>query len=110
MVGDYHLYVVDAQGNASAASKALVRQRWNHVDDKAAGVTYSGTWSNWNDTKDMNGSEKVTSTAGNYAEFSFTGSGVRYLSMTQPNMGDGSEHGGADPADGVFRLVRACGR
>ncbi|MFE9452416.1 RICIN domain-containing protein [Streptomyces sp. NPDC006739] len=85
--GDYRLYVVDAQGNASAASKALVRQRWNHVDDKAAGVTYSGTWSNWNDTKDMNGSEKFTSTAGNYAEFSFTGSGVRYLGMTQPNMG-----------------------
>ncbi|MFG3228224.1 RICIN domain-containing protein [Kitasatospora sp. NPDC048194] len=85
--GDYHLYVVDAQGNASAASNALVRQRWNHVDDKAAGVTYSGTWSNWNDSKDMNGSESVTSTAGNYAAFSFTGSGVRYLSMTQPNMG-----------------------
>ncbi|MFI2207949.1 RICIN domain-containing protein [Streptomyces sp. NPDC020192] len=85
--GDYRLYIVDAQGNASAASKALVRQRWNHVDDKAAGVTYSGTWSNWNDTKDMNGSEKFTSTAGNYAEFSFTGSGVRYLGMTQPNMG-----------------------
>jgi hypothetical protein len=85
--GDYRLYVVDAQGNASAASKALVRQHWNHVDDRTAGVTYSGTWSNWNDTKDMNGSEKFTSTAGNYAEFSFTGSGVRYLSMTQPNMG-----------------------
>ncbi|MFF7791454.1 RICIN domain-containing protein [Streptomyces sp. NPDC007991] len=85
--GDYRLYVVDAQGNASVASKALVRQRWNHVDDKAPGVTYAGTWSNWNDTKDMNGSEKLTSTAGDYAEFSFTGSGVRYLSMTQPNMG-----------------------
>ncbi|WNM32583.1 RICIN domain-containing protein [Streptomyces sp. Li-HN-5-11] len=85
--GDYRLYVLDAQGSASAASKALVRQRWNHVDDKAAGVTYSGAWSNWNDTKDMNGSEKFTSTAGNYAEFSFTGTGVRYLGMTQPNMG-----------------------
>ncbi|MGQ4434399.1 RICIN domain-containing protein [Streptomyces sp. SAS_260] len=85
--GDYRLYVVDAQGHASAASKALVRQRWNHVDDKAAGVTYSGAWSNWNDTKDMNGSEKFTNTTGNYAEFSFTGTGVRYLSMTQPNMG-----------------------
>ncbi|MFC8435802.1 RICIN domain-containing protein [Streptomyces sp. NPDC057253] len=85
--GDYRLYVLDSQGHASAASKALVRQRWNHVDDKAAGVTYSGTWSNWNDTKDMNGSENFTSTAGNYAQFAFTGTGVRYLSMTQPNMG-----------------------
>ncbi|WP_333738625.1 RICIN domain-containing protein [Streptomyces sp. IBSBF 2806] len=85
--GDYRLYVVDAQGNASAASKELVRQRWNHVDDKAAGVTYSGTWSNWNDTKDMNGSEKFTRGAGDHAEYAFTGSGVRYLGMTQPNMG-----------------------
>ncbi|MEV0536797.1 RICIN domain-containing protein [Kitasatospora sp. NPDC050463] len=85
--GDYRLYVIDAQGHTSAASKALVRQRWNHVDDKAAGVTYSGTWSNWKDTKDLNGSEKFTTGAGSYTEFAFTGSGVRYLGMTQPNMG-----------------------
>jgi hypothetical protein len=53
--GDHHLYVVDAQGNASPASKALVRQRRSYVDDKAAGVTYSGTWPNRNDTQDLNG-------------------------------------------------------
>jgi hypothetical protein len=85
--GDYHLYVVDAQGNVSPASNALVRQRFTYVDDKAAAVTYSGTWSNWNDTKDMNGSESYTGTAGNSAQYSFTGTGIRYLSMTQPNMG-----------------------
>ncbi|MFF9808383.1 RICIN domain-containing protein [Streptomyces coeruleorubidus] len=86
-VGDYRLYVVDAQGNASAASDALVRQRWAYVDDKAASVTYSAGWSNWNDTQDFNGSEKFTSSAGNYVEYSFTGSAIRYLSMKQPNMG-----------------------
>ncbi|MEV4859514.1 RICIN domain-containing protein [Streptomyces ossamyceticus] len=85
--GQYRLYVVDAQGNASPASKSLVRQSWAYVDDKAAGVTYSGTWSNWNDTKDMNGSEKFTSRAGDSVQYAFTGSGVRYLSMKQPNMG-----------------------
>ncbi|MFF7258785.1 RICIN domain-containing protein [Streptomyces sp. NPDC008159] len=85
--GHYRLYVVDAQGNASPASKSLVRQSWAYVDDKAAGVTYSGTWSNWNDTKDMNGSEKFTSRAGDSVQYAFTGSGVRYLSMKQPNMG-----------------------
>ncbi|MDX3520599.1 RICIN domain-containing protein [Streptomyces scabiei] len=85
--GDYRLYVVDAQGDASAASKALVRQRWAYADDKAASVTYSSGWSNWNDTKDFNGSEKFTSASGNYAEYSFTGTGIRYLSMKQPNMG-----------------------
>ncbi|MFF6783104.1 RICIN domain-containing protein [Streptomyces sp. NPDC012510] len=86
-LGDYRLYVVDAQGAASVASKALVRQRWAYVDDKAASMTYSSGWSNWNDTKDYNGSEKFTSASGNYAEYSFTGTGIRYLSMKQPNMG-----------------------
>lgn len=103
--GDYRLYVVDAQGNTSAASKALVRQRWNHVDDKAAGVTYSGTWSNWNDTKDMNGSEKFTSTAGTYAEFSFTGSGVRYLSMTHAEHGQGGRLPRRHPRPGGRRRL-----
>ncbi|AJF63289.1 hypothetical protein SVTN_00895 [Streptomyces vietnamensis] len=85
--GDHHLYVVNAQGNASAASNSIVRQRWNHVDDRAAGVTCSGTWSNRTDAKGMNGSERFTSTAGNHTEYAFTGSDVRYLGMAQPNMG-----------------------
>ncbi|KUO16493.1 carbohydrate-binding protein [Streptomyces dysideae] len=86
-VGDYHLYVVDAQGNASAKSTSIVRQRWNYVDDKDADVTYSSGWSNWNDSRDFNGSEKFTNGSGNSAEYSFSGTGIRYLSMKQPNMG-----------------------
>ncbi|MFC8432740.1 RICIN domain-containing protein [Streptomyces sp. NPDC057253] len=85
--GDYHLYVVDAQGNVSAASKALVRQRWAYVDDKDSGLTYSSGWSNWNDTADFKGSEHFTSRAGDSVQYSFTGTAVRYLAMTQPNMG-----------------------
>lgn len=86
-VGDYRLYVVDAQGNASAASKSLVRQRWGYVDDKDSSLTYSSGWSNWNDSQDFKGSEKFTNRMGDYVQYSFTGSGVRYLSMKQPNMG-----------------------
>lgn len=85
--GDYRLYVVDAQGIASAASKSLVRQRWAYVDDKDSALTYSSGWSNWNDAQDFKGSENHTSRAGDYVQYSFTGSGVRYLSMKQPNMG-----------------------
>lgn len=85
--GDYRLYVVDAQGNASPASKSLVRQRWAYVDDKDSGPTYSSGWSNWNDSRDFKGSEKYTSRAGDYVQYAFTGSGVRYLGMKQPNMG-----------------------
>ncbi|MDN0196228.1 RICIN domain-containing protein [Streptomyces sp. S.PNR 29] len=86
-VGDYRLYVVDAQGNASPASKSLVRQRWAYVDDKDSLVTYSSGWSNWNDSQDFKGSERFTSRAGDYAQYSFTGSAIRYIGMKQPNMG-----------------------
>ncbi|MGC9542289.1 RICIN domain-containing protein [Streptomyces sp. UG1] len=85
--GDYRLYVVDAQGNASPASKSVVRQRWAYVDDKDSPVTYSSGWSNWNDSQDFKGSERFTSRAGDYVQYSFTGSAIRYLGMKQPNMG-----------------------
>jgi hypothetical protein len=85
--GEYRLYVVDAQGDASAASKSLVRQRWTYADDKDSGLTYSSSWSNWNDSQDFKGSESYTNRAGDYVQYAFTGSGVRYLSMKQPNMG-----------------------
>jgi hypothetical protein len=85
--GDYKLYVVDAQGNRSAESTSVVRQQWTHVDDKDARVTYTGTWRSWNDTKDFHGSERYTTRAGDSAELMFTGTGVQYVSMKQPNMG-----------------------
>ncbi|MGW2487917.1 RICIN domain-containing protein [Streptomyces sp. NPDC001606] len=85
--GDYRLYVVDARGNASAASKSLVRQRWTYVDDKDSGLGYSSSWSSWSDSQDFKGSESYTNRAGDYVQYAFTGSGVRYLGMKQPNMG-----------------------
>ncbi|OLE28127.1 MAG: hypothetical protein AUG49_03390 [Catenulispora sp. 13_1_20CM_3_70_7] len=87
--GDYHLYVVDAQGNASAPSKSIVRrqQPWSYVDDKDPQLTYNTSWSNANDANDYNGSESYTSRAGDYVQYAFTGTGVRYISMKQPNMG-----------------------
>ncbi|MES4907980.1 MULTISPECIES: RICIN domain-containing protein [unclassified Streptomyces] len=86
-VGDYRLYVVDAQGDASPASKSLVRQRWAYVDDKDSPVTYSTGWSNWNDSQDFKGSERFASRAGDSVQYSFTGSAIRYIGMKQPNMG-----------------------
>jgi len=50
-------------------------------------MTYSPAWSNWNDSRDFHGSESFTSGAGNYVQHTFTGPGIRYVSMTQPNMG-----------------------
>ncbi|MBB5803539.1 hypothetical protein F4560_003307 [Saccharothrix ecbatanensis] len=88
-LGDYRLYVVDAQGNRSAESKSVVRQQWTRVDDKDTRVTYNagGTWSNWDDSRDFRGSESYTSRAGDHAEYTFTGTSVQYLGMKQSNMG-----------------------
>ena len=85
--GDYKLYVVDALGNSSAESRFLVRQQWNYVDDKDVSVTYSPAWTNYNSSSDYSGSESYILSANSYAEHTFDGTGVRYLSMTQPNMG-----------------------
>ncbi|MEJ2854079.1 MULTISPECIES: RICIN domain-containing protein [unclassified Saccharothrix] len=85
--GDYKLYVVDAQGNRSPESASVVRQQWTHVDDKNAAVRYAGAWNNWTDSRDFHGSESYTVQAGASAEYTFTGTGVQYLGMTQPNMG-----------------------
>ncbi|MFE9450210.1 RICIN domain-containing protein [Streptomyces sp. NPDC006739] len=60
---------------------------WAYVADKDPGLTYSSAWSDWNDSKDFDGSERYTNKTGDYVQYSFTGSGVRYLSMKQPNMG-----------------------
>jgi hypothetical protein len=85
--GDYKLYVVDALGNRSAESKFLVRQQWNYIDDKNASVTYSPSWSNYNSSSDYSGSESFIKSANSYAQYTFNGTGVQYLSMTQHNMG-----------------------
>ncbi|WP_309111271.1 right-handed parallel beta-helix repeat-containing protein [Saccharothrix sp.] len=85
--GDYKLYVVDAQGTRSAESTSVVRQQWTHVDDKDTRVKYTGTWRNWNDTRDFRGSESFTVQSGSSVEYTFTGAAVQYVGMTQPNMG-----------------------
>ncbi|MEV6237668.1 RICIN domain-containing protein [Lentzea sp. NPDC051838] len=87
--GDYKLYVLDGQGNRSAESASLVRrpQTSSYVDDKDSQVTYTGTWNNWTDAQDYQGSESYTAQANNSAQYTFSGTGIQYVSMTQPNMG-----------------------
>ncbi|MCJ8011516.1 glycoside hydrolase N-terminal domain-containing protein [Paenibacillus sp. KQZ6P-2] len=57
------------------------------VDDRDASVTYNGAWSNYNDGSDYLGTEKYSSAAGSYAQFTFTGTSIKYISMKQQNMG-----------------------
>ncbi|MFF3503358.1 hypothetical protein [Streptomyces sp. NPDC003247] len=117
--GDYHLYIVDAQGKVSAPSQYVVRQAWTYVDETSPLVTYSSAWTTWKDTQDYGGSEKYTSKAGESFHYAFTESAVRYLGMTQPNMGKvdvyidgvlaraGITRGREDGGEGVQRGPRA---
>ncbi|MFX3635372.1 MAG: glycoside hydrolase N-terminal domain-containing protein [Candidatus Pristimantibacillus sp.] len=57
------------------------------VDDRDPSVIYSGTWSNYQDAGNYNGTEKYSSTAGDSATFSFTGTSIKLISMKQANMG-----------------------
>ncbi|MEC0089700.1 glycosyl hydrolase family 95 catalytic domain-containing protein [Paenibacillus macquariensis] len=57
------------------------------VDDRDPAVIYSGAWSNYNDAGDYKGTEKYSNSAGAAAEFSFTGTSIKLISMKQKNMG-----------------------
>ncbi|KRF42999.1 C1 family peptidase [Paenibacillus sp. Soil787] len=57
------------------------------VDDINKDITYNVTWSKYSSSRDYGGSESFTSVAGNYAQYTFTGSTIRYIGMKQPNMG-----------------------
>lgn len=68
------------------------------VDDKNAAVVYSGTgWTNWNQAEDYGGSELDSATAYDHAEFSFTGTGIRWIGPKDKNNGMSAVY-----LDGVF--------
>jgi C1A family cysteine protease len=60
---------------------------FNTIDDTARAIAYNTAWSKYNSDRDYGGSESYTSTAGNYAQYTFNGTSIRYIGMKQPNMG-----------------------
>lgn len=57
------------------------------IDDRDPAINYTGSWSNYNDGGDYNGTEKYNNKAGDSAEFTFTGTSIKLISMKQRNMG-----------------------
>lgn len=58
------------------------------VDDRDAAVVYTGSWNNYSDGGDYSGTEKYSNTAGDTAQFTFTGTSIQLISMKQRNMGN----------------------
>lgn len=59
----------------------------SNVDDKHGSVSYSGSWSNWNDASSYSGSESYSGTTNSYVEFTFTGTSIRYIGTMGSNYG-----------------------
>lgn len=60
------------------------------VDDSSAQVTYSSGWSVYTDSGDLNGSHHETTSSGKYAQFTFTGASIKWISQTDTNYGTAS--------------------
>ncbi|RKP56270.1 DUF1080 domain-containing protein [Cohnella endophytica] len=57
------------------------------VDDRDPSIIYSGTWGQSTSSLDYLTTESWSKVAGAYAQFTFTGTKIEYLSMKQKNMG-----------------------
>ncbi len=67
------------------------------IDDRDAGITYSGSWSLHTADNDHLGTSTYTTSSGAYAEYSFTGTAVKWYGVK------GDDHGKADVyIDGTF--------
>ncbi|MCR8644374.1 glycoside hydrolase N-terminal domain-containing protein [Paenibacillus sp. N1-5-1-14] len=57
------------------------------IDENDTSVVYTGTWNTYSSPQDYGGTEKYSNTAGSTAQFTFTGTTIKLISMTQSNMG-----------------------
>lgn len=57
------------------------------IEENTSGITYSGTWSTSTNINHSGGTAKYNKTAGNYSQYTFSGTGVKVLSYKATNMG-----------------------
>ena len=57
------------------------------VNDDSGSITYSGSWTDFNGTGRINGDEHHTNGTNNYAQFTFTGTEVRWVCTKFSNRG-----------------------
>lgn len=79
----------DNRLRAESDGTTAVRMEVNRktVDDRDAAITYSGTWTNFSDSSDFNGTEKYSNTVGASAEYTFTGTGISFIGPKNNNLG-----------------------
>ncbi len=57
------------------------------VDDASSAITYTGTWTHTTDTNYYGGTKSYSSTTGAYADFTFSGTGIRIYTKKDSGLG-----------------------
>ena len=72
---------------AGEAARVDVSYERKFVDDRDESVKYTGEWAGYETEADYGGTETYSSRQGDACEFSFTGTGIRYIGSKQSNTG-----------------------
>lgn len=73
------------EGNVAA--RVSITYDLGYVDDRDGAIKYKGDWGIFDSNSDYAGTETFSSTLGDSCEFTFTGTGVRYIGAKQKNTG-----------------------
>lgn len=73
--------------DAGVAARVALTYDLGYVDDRDAAVKYTGSWAPYDSNSDYAGTETYSSKLGDTCEFTFTGTGVRYIGSKQKNTG-----------------------
>ncbi|HKA39260.1 MAG TPA: Ig-like domain-containing protein, partial [Burkholderiales bacterium] len=93
-----HTLVITVTGNSSSSGAHVIVDAFDvggsgaapaatRIEDTDPAVSYAGTWIRLNDPRGTNGTGSESRTAGDRATFSFTGTGVRWISFGNNNNG-----------------------
>ena len=72
---------------ADVAARVNLSYDREYVDDRDEAVQYSGSWETYESGSDYSGTETYSTRAGDSCEFTFEGTGVRYIGAKQKNTG-----------------------
>ncbi len=72
---------------AKAAARTSVVYDLGYIDDRDSSVRYTGGWAPYDAGSDYAGTETYSTQLGDTCEFTFTGTGIRYIGSKQKNTG-----------------------
>lgn len=72
---------------ADVAARVDVTYDLGYIDDRDASIKYTGGWAPYDAGSDYSGTETYSTKVGDTCEFTFNGTGVRYIGAKQKNTG-----------------------